>query len=197
MSAESVRRRSPEPGKLLPSRLSAVGAASRRHDTLRRHIQVETFRPTRPLLSGDAPRSHAGDPEAAGPPIDWGSYSFLNIKRYRQYFNVDTYVRAGDPRAARPGTSSIPVPTAPASPARRAVPGCGPYPMLSLHGNRVNTSQALLASFVRRRRGSPQKRCSTGGAGAAAGLGGGVIQGGLPREDRRERRPVRGLPLHI
>ena len=56
--------------------------------------QVETFRPTRPLLSGDAPRSHAGDPEAAGPPIDWGSYSFINIKRYRQYFNVDTWVRA-------------------------------------------------------------------------------------------------------
>ena len=54
--------------------------------------KVESFRPTRPLLSGDAPRSHGGDPEAAGPPIDWGSYSFLNIKRYRQYFNVDTWV---------------------------------------------------------------------------------------------------------
>ena len=62
-------------------------------------VQVETFRPTRPLLSGDAAMSHAGDPEAAGPPLDWGSYSFLNIKRYRQYFNVDTYVRKG-PRAA-------------------------------------------------------------------------------------------------
>jgi len=65
-------------------------------------VQVETFRPTRPLLSGDAPMSHAGDPEAAGPPIDWGSYSFLNIKRYRQYFNVDTWVSARALRR-RPG----------------------------------------------------------------------------------------------
>ncbi len=64
-------------------------------------VQVETFRPTRPLLSGDAPRSHAGDPEAAGPPIDLGSYSFLNIKRYRQYFNVDTWVRARRPARCR------------------------------------------------------------------------------------------------
>ncbi len=69
--------------------------------------KVESFRPTRPLLSGDAQRSHAGDPEAAGPPIDWGSYSFLNIKRYRQYFNVDTWVRPsrnpGTGRLGRPG----------------------------------------------------------------------------------------------
>ena len=55
-------------------------------------MQVETFRPTRPLLSGSAPRS-GQDPEAGGAPADWTSYSFLNIKRYRQYFNVDTGVR--------------------------------------------------------------------------------------------------------
>ena len=79
---------------------SWISAAAQRTDDPQWYTQVETFRPTRPLLSGDAPLSHAGDPEAAGPPIDWGSYSFLNIKRYRQYFNVDTWVSARAVRAS-------------------------------------------------------------------------------------------------
>lgn len=54
---------------------------------------VENYKPTRSLLARDAPRSADGVSDA-GRSEGAGSYSVLNIKRYRRYFNVDTGVRA-------------------------------------------------------------------------------------------------------
>ena len=60
---------------------------------------VENYKPTRALLGRDAPLSDGGFSDA-GRSDESGTYSLLNIKRYRRYFNVDTEVGG---LAAAPG----------------------------------------------------------------------------------------------
>lgn len=52
---------------------------------------MENYKPTRALLGRDAPLSDGGFSDA-GRSDESGTYSLLNIKRYRRYFNVDTEV---------------------------------------------------------------------------------------------------------